>query len=557
MQDFVISHAKGRIGNGRLGAPIKLPGKTKDAEMQRRTLLTGAAALAAAPYPKARAASAANTIRFVPQADLSSIDPVWTTATVAFNHGMMVYDTLYGIDETLTAQPQMVAGHELSDDKLTWTFTLRDGLLFHDNEPVRAADCVASINRWGKRKGFGQKLLSVAHEIKPLDDKRFQMRLKAPFPLMTFALGGPDICMVMPQRVAETDPFQQITDATGSGPFRFLPGERVSGSFVAYAKFDKYTPRQEKPSYWAGSKAVHVDRVEWRVMPDPATAASALQQGEVDWIEFPLLDLLPMLRQADGVKVVNVFPLFLPAVIGLNHTQPPFDNEKLRQAILPAIDQTEFMTAVVGDQADLMDVPCGIFTPHTPMANNADLQTFTSKRDVALAKKLVKESGYKGENIVLMAATDQTTLIPMAQVTRSLFTELGLNVEYQSMDWGTLVGRRASDKPSSEGGWNAFCTSWGGLTLSNPGSHFPLRGNGRGGWFGWPVSPVLEELRDQWFQAPDVAAQKQICEKMQAVAFKEVPYVPIGSYRIPSALRSTISDIIHADNTCFWGARKA
>ena len=410
MQDFVVSHAKGSIGNRRFGAPIKLPGKTKDAEMQRRTLLTGAAALAAAPFSKARAASAANTVRFVPQADLSSIDPVWTTATVAFNHGLMVYDTLYGIDETLTAQPQMVAGHEISDDKLTWTFILRDGLLFHDDEPVRAADCVASINRWGKRKGFGQKLLSVAHEIKPLDDKRFQIRLKTPFPLMTFALGGPDICMVMPQRSAEVDPFQQITDATGSGPFRFLPGERVSGSFVAYAKFDKYVPRPEKPSYWSGSKAVHVDRVEWRVMPDPATAAGALQTGEVDWLERPLIDLMPMLRQADGVKIVPISPLPFPAVIALNHTQPPFDNEKLRQAILPAIDQTNFMTAVVGDQSDLMDVPCGIFTPGTPLANDTDMQAFTSKRNVALAKKLVAESGYKGETIVLMAPSDQAAL---------------------------------------------------------------------------------------------------------------------------------------------------
>ncbi len=556
MQDFVVSHARGSIGNERLGAPIKPPGKTKDAEMQRRTLLT-AAALAAAPFSKARAASAASTLRFVPQADLSSLDPVWTSATVAFNHGMMVYDTLYGIDETLTAQPQMVAGHELSDDKLTWTFTLRDGLLFHDNEPVRATDCVASINRWGKRKGFGQKLLSVTHEIKPLDDKRFQIRLKTPFPLMAFALGGPDICMVMPQRVAETDPFQQITDATGSGPFRFLPGERVSGSFVAYAKFDKYKPRPEKPSYWSGSKAVYVDRVEWHVMPDPATAASALQQGEVDWLESPLIDLLPMLRQADGVKTVAIGPLFLPAVIGLNHTQPPFDNEKLRQAILPAISQMEFMTAVVGDQTDLMHVPCGIFTPGTPMANDADMQVFTGKRDVELAKKLVKESGYKGETVVLMAPSDQAALIPMDQMTRSVFTEIGIKVDYQSMDWGTLVGRRASDKPSSEGGWNAFCTSWNGLTLSNPGSHFPLRGNGKGGWFGWPVSPVLEGLRDQWFQASDLAAQKAICEKMQAVAFKEIPYVPIGSYKLPSALRNTITDVIHADNTCFWGVRKA
>jgi peptide/nickel transport system substrate-binding protein len=468
-----------------------------------------------------------------------------------------VYDTLYGVDAQLKPQPQMVEGHQISDDKLTWIFTLRDGLLFHDNVPVRGADCVASIKRWGKRKGFGQKLLSVTDSITALDDKRFQIKLKTPFPLMTFALGGPDICPIMPQRIAETDAFTQITDATGSGPFRFLADERVAGSSYAYAKFDKYVPRSEPPSFWAGGKVVHVDRVEWKVIPDAATAASALQTGEVDWLEYPLLDLLPTFKRDRNIRIVNMYTLSQPAVIALNHTQPPFDNVKLRQALLPAIDQNDFMTAIVGDQTDLIHNPSGIFTPGTPMANGADMSVFTGIRDFALAKKLVAESGYKGETIVLMLPTDQIPIIPMVQVTRDLFTRLGLNVDMQSMDWGTLVGRRALDKPAADGGWNSFCTSWTGLQLSNPGSHLPLRGNGKGGWFGWPDSPALEGLRDQWFAAPDEAAQKSICERMQTIAFKEVPYVPIGAYSLPCALRSNITDAIQAGSICFWNVKKA
>jgi peptide/nickel transport system substrate-binding protein len=525
--------------------------------MQRRQLLAAGAALAGTRLiGSARAASPSNVIRFVPQADLSSIDPVWTTATVAFNHGMMVYDSLYAVDEKLTPQPQMVEGHEISDDKLTWTFTLRDGLLFHDNEKVRAIDCVASINRWGKRKGFGQMLLSLANEIVVVDDRRFRIRLKTPFPLMTFAFGGPDICLIMPQRSAEVDAFKQITDTTGSGPFKFLTGERVSGSFVAYAKNEKYVPRNEKPSYWSGGKVVNVDRVEWQVIPDPATQASALQQGEVDWLESPLFDLLPSLRKQAGVQLFGIDPLFSPSVIALNHTQAPFDNEKLRQAILPAINQADFMTAVVGDQTDLMNVPNGVFSPGTPMSNSAGMQTFAGPRDLALARKLVAASGYKGEKVVIMRPSDQAVLIPMAEMTASVFASIGLNVDLQSMDWGTLVGRRASDKPSSEGGWNSFCTSWGGLSLSNPGSHFPLRGNGKGGWFGWPDSPMMETLRSQWFAAPDEPAQKAICEQMQVLAFKEVPYIPIGSYRLPSAMRKNLTGFVQAGNTVFWGVRK-
>lgn len=525
--------------------------------MRRRQLFSAVGALAASGLPRAgRAASATNTLIFVPQADLSSIDPVWTTATVARNHGMMVYDTLYGIDEQLRPQPQMVAGHEISDDKLTWTFTLRDGLLFHDNDKVRAIDCVASIKRWAQRKGFGQKLISLTNEMTALDDKRFQIRLKSPFPLLPFAFGGPDLCMIMPQRSAEVDAFKQITDTTGSGPFRFLPDERVAGSHFAWAKFDKYVPRQEKPSYWAGGKAVHVDRVEWKVIPDPATATNALQTGEVDWIEFPLFDLLATFRRDKNIQLVPITTLPAPGMIAMNHTQPPFDNQKLRQAILPAIDQAEFMTALVGDQTDLMTVPTGLFTPGTPMANDRDMQKFTGKRDLALAKKLVAESGYKGEKIVLMLPTDQTVLVPLVQVARAVFDQIGLNVDMQSMDWGTLVGRRASDKPAAEGGWNSFCTSWDGITLSNPGSHLPLRGNGKSGWFGWPTSPKMEALRDQWFAAPDEAAQKQVCEQMQALAFEEVPYIPIGSYSLPAAIRANVTDIVRSGNTCFWGLRK-
>jgi peptide/nickel transport system substrate-binding protein len=526
--------------------------------MRRRHFLAGGAALAAGTglARPSLAATPAGTLRFVPQADLSSLDPVWTTATVAFNHGMMVYDTLYGIDASLTPQPQMVAGHEVSDDGLSWTFTLRDGLLFHDNEPVRAIDCVASINRWGRRKGFGQQLLALTQEIAALDDRRFRIRLKSPFPLMTFALGGPDICMIMPERQAKVDAFAQVTDAIGSGPFRYLPGERVSGSFSAWERFAKYQPRQEPPSFWAGGKVANVARVEWRVIPDPATAANALQQGEVDWLESPLFDLLSTLRRQPGVKLVSTSSLPTPGVIALNHTQPPFDNPRLLRAILPAIDQAEFMTAVVGDQTDLMTVPTGVFTPGTPMASDAGMEVLTGRRDLALARRLVAESGYKGEPVVFMSASDQAALVPIAQVGQSLFRQIGLNVDFQTMDWGTLVGRRASDKPAAEGGWNAFCTSWAGLSLSNPGSHFPLRGNGKGGWFGWPTSPRLEALRDAWFAAPDLAEQKRICAGMQRIALEEVPFVPVGSYSLPSALRGNLDGVVQASGTMFWGVRK-
>src|ERR1700733_6436452 len=257
----------------------------KGANMKRRNLLAGGAALAAiGPAGLARPAIAQNgsakLLRFVPQANLANPDPIWTTATVAINHGYMVFDTLYGIDDAVESQPQMCAGHEVSSDELTWTFTLREGLLFHDNEPVRAIDCTASLTRWAAKDPFGQQLVSLIEEMQPLDDRRFQIRLKQPFRQMLYALGARN-CFMMPQRMASTPPSEQIKEYIGSGPYHFLTSEWVSGASAAWAKFDKYVPRQEKPSYFSGGKVVNVDRVEWIVQPDPATSAAALQTGEV------------------------------------------------------------------------------------------------------------------------------------------------------------------------------------------------------------------------------------------------------------------------------------
>ncbi len=525
--------------------------------MRRRDVLKGAAALGAAGLARpAIAQGNAKVLRFVPQADLANPDPIWTTATVAINNGYMVWDTLYGIDNSLTSRPQMCAGSEVSSDELTWTFTLRDGLLFHDNEPVRAIDCTTSITRWWVKDPFGQYLASLTNEVKPLDDKRFQIRLKQPFRQMLYALGAEN-CFMMPERMAKTPASEQVKEYIGSGPFRFLRDEWVSGARAAWAKNDKYVPRQEPPQYFSGGKVVHFDRVEWIVQKDPATAAAALQTGEVDWVELPLIDLLPMLRKSQGVQVATFDPLGWLGVLAFNHLYPPFDNPKLLQALLPAVDQKEYVESMVGEQLDLGRYPAGYFIIGSPMANTAGLSVLSGPRDIAKAKQLVKESGYKGEKIVLMSPTDQYALQQEAQVTRSLFQQLGLNVDFQSMDWATLVSRRAKQDPPDQGGWNSFCTLWGGLAVSNPGSSYPLRGNGRKGWFGWPTDPKLEALRGDWFNAPDLAAQKKFCEQIQLHAFETVPFIPLGQIFQPTAFRSDLSGFVRCANVLFWGVQRA
>ena len=519
--------------------------------MRRRDLLKAIPVLAT----PALAQGNARTLRFVPQANLSSLDPVWTTATVAINHSYMVYDTLYGINTVGECTPQMAAGHEVSGDELTWTFTLRDGLVFHDREKVKAQDCVLSIRRWASRDPFGQQLMLTANEIEALDARRFQIRLKKPFRQMLYGLGARQ-CFMMPERMARTPASEQVKEAIGSGPFRFLADEWVSGARAAYARYDGYVPREEKPDYFSGGKVTHFDRVEWVVQPDPSTAAAALQKGETDWVELPLIDLCPMLKKSPDVLVKVHDPYGWLPILAVNHLYPPFDNLKLRRALLPAINQHAFVEAIIGDQSDLGRVPAGYFTENQPMATKAGMEVLSGPRDLALAKKLVAESGYKGESILLIAPSDQPAIMQLAQVTRELFQNVGLNVDYQVMDWGSVMTRRANQNPPAQGGWNAFNTLWGGLTVSNPGSSYPLRGVGKKGWFGWPTDEKIEALREAWFDAPNLPAQKAIAEQIQRRALETVPYIPLGQIFQPTAFRSDIKDIVKAAIPLFWGVRR-
>lgn len=502
----------------------------------------------------ARAQTRARTLRFVPMAAYATPDPIWTTAIVVQTHALMVWDTLYGVDIGLRPRPQMCAGHTVSDDRLTWTFTLRGGLFFHDGEPVRALDAVLSIARWAQRNSFGQLLAAATEEMGALDDRRFTIRLKAPFPQMLYALGSQG-CFIMPERLARVPGNEAIREFVGSGPFRFVQSEWVSGAHSVYERFDRYQPRQEAPDYLSGGKVAHFDRVEWSVQPDPGTAASALQSGEVDWVDQPLFDLVPTLSRRRGVTVQQLDPFGLIGIIALNHLHPPFDNPRLRRALLPAIDQREYVAAVLGDQARYASLPVGFFTVGSPMASGTGMEALTGPRDIALARRLVAESGYGGEPILIMDPADQPQMHAMAEVTAATFQRIGLRAELVAMDWGSVLTRRSVTRPPGEGGWNVFNTRQTGLGAADPASP-QLRGNGRRAWFGWPTAPRLDALREAWFAADDLDAQKRIAAEMQAVAFEEVPYVPLGQWSQPTAFRSNLTGFLQSPNPLFWNVRR-
>jgi peptide/nickel transport system substrate-binding protein len=524
--------------------------------MQRRTFLVSTAAALAAPAI-ARGA-AASVLKFVPQADLAVLDPIWTTTYQTRDHGFLVFDTLFGLDSSYRPQPQMAAGAATEDGGKTWRITLRPDLTFHDGTKVLARDCAASIKRWGARDGFGQALMAATGEISAPDDTTILFRMKAPFPLLPDALGKtpPSMCPIMPERLAATDPYKQVTEMVGSGPYRYKADERVPGSLVVYERNQHYVPRPDgKPDGTAGPKIAHIERIEWHIIPDPATVAGALQTGEIDWWLVPQADLLPLLRPQGGLKVVNIVPTGFVATLRFNQLNPPFDNPAIRRALLGAVQQSDYMIGMVGNDTSLWRTPCGYFTPNTPLASNAGMDVLISKRDLSKVKHELEAAGYKGEKVVVLTPTDIASAKALADITADMLRHIGMNVDAQTMDWATLVQRRAKMEPVEQGGWSIFHTSWSGLDQINPAGHIFLRGNGKAASPGWPSDPKIEALRDAWFQAPDLAAQQGLTRELQLEAFQDVPYIPLGQYFQPTAYQANLTGVLHG-SPVFWNIKR-
>jgi peptide/nickel transport system substrate-binding protein len=530
--------------------------------MKRRDFLktaTGTAAVLAAPHVVR--AQGAGVLKFVPQADLAVLDPVYVTAYVTRNHAFLVYDTLYGIDATYQPQPQMVEGHVIENDGKLWTLTLRDGLLFHDGQKVLARDAVASIKRWAARDvTFGSSLMAVTDELSAPSDKQIRFRLKKPFPMLPLALGHGSNTMlpIMPERFAATPGSQQVTEMVGSGPYRFLAGERVAGSLAVYRRFEGYVPRSSGvPSFIAGPKIATIERIEWHTIPDAATAAAALQAGEVHWWEQPTTDVLPLLRKNPAITTEVIDRAGNIGWLRVNNLYPPFDNPAIKHAVLGAINQADFMQAAAGTDPQMWRTGAGVFPPGTPLANTAGMEVFSDKPDYDRVKRELSAAGYRGEKVTFLAATDFPAINALCEVSADMLRKAGINLDYQAMDWGTVIVRRNKQDPPDQGGWNAHCTYTGGYDCLNPGSNPSLNAIGRAGFVGWPTNPKLAALRTAWFDAPDLAAEQKICADLQAEFMRDPPYLPLGQFFAATSYRKTISGIPRGAFSLFWGIKMA
>jgi len=512
-----------------------------------------AAAAFAAPVASA---SAQTTLKVTLHSDLKIVDPIWTTALISTHHGNMVYDTLFALDDKLEVKPQMVDKWEVSPDKLTWTFTLRDGLEWHNGKPVTAEDCVASIKRWGAKDSMGQKLLGVVTDLSAPDARTIKMVLKQPYGLVLESLGksSSNVPFMMPKEIAGTDPNTQITDATGSGPFIFKKDEWKAGEKAVYLKNPKYKPRSEPASGLAGGKVVKVDRVEIIEMPDPQQQVNALINGEIDLIEQPPHDLIPLLKKEKSVTLFDWNPLGHQFIIRFNTLTKPFDNPKIRLAALYSMRQEDYLKATVGEP-EYYKVCSAAFVCGTPNAFEAPGGILV-KPDFEKSKALLKEAGYDGTPVVLMQSTTLPVLTNVAPVTKSLLEQGGFKVDMQSMDWQTLVTRRTKKEPASQGGWNVFHTFSVAADILNPISDSYMVANGDKAWFGWPNDPEMEKLRDTYAKETDPAKAKALAGQVQARALETGQYGWIGQWYGPGAMRANVSGWLKAPVPVMWNVEK-
>ena len=497
------------------------------------------------------AASSETVLRVIPHADLKNLDPIWTTAYISRNHGYMIYDTLFAMDENFNPQPQMVDNWSQSDDGMEWTFVLRDGLLFHDGSPVTAEDVVASLERWGKRDGMGQQLFANVGNLEATDEKTVVLTLTSPFGLVIEALGkiSSNVPFIMPKEVAATDPFEQITDYTGSGPFVFQEDEWVPGSTVVYTKFDDYLPRSEPASAASGGKVAGVDKVIWQYFPDQTTAMNALMANEIDFFEQPSNDLVPILSTNPDVTVEVNDPLGNIGFARFNHLLPPFDDVAVRQAAIMAMKQEDYLASAFGNP-ELWTTCFSVYPCGTPFASEIAADNIMTG-SVEAAKAALEQTNYDGTPVVIMQPTDIPALSAFSLVTAEKLRNAGFTVDIQAMDWSTLTSRRAKRAPVSDGGWNMFHTWWIGADVIDP-MAIAFSGDPESGWFGWAEDAELETARKAFAIASTLEEKKEHANKVQERLWNIGASGQLGQFFVPVAYRNSVKGLIKSPVQFFW-----
>jgi len=435
---------------------------------------------------------------------------------------------------------------------MTYTFTLRPGLKFHDGMPVTSEDVIASLKRWQSRDQMGARLFTALQEMKAVDPGTFTIQLKSPFGLVleTLAKQSSPVPFIMPARIAAAPPSQAITDFTGSGPYKFVPADFQPAVKATYVKFAEYIPRAEPPSAFAGAKVALADRIELVSIPDAQTAVQALRAGEIDYIEDVPPDLMSQLENVKGITLKDFGANSDMLTLRMNWLQPPFNDVKARRAALAALNQVDYLDAQFGNPK-IYQLCGAVLSCVSPYATE-QYATQTRQPDLAKARALLKESSYDGGKVVILHPTDITVLSAMASITAQALRSIGMNAEIQSMDYTTMQSRRTKKDSIAQGGWNIVHSQWSTLDLLTPIINPNLDGRGEVGYIGWSRSEEMERLRDSFAAESDMARKKQIATQVQKLNYDEVFYIPLGGFSKIKAYNAKMAGMVDAPLPLFW-----
>jgi peptide/nickel transport system substrate-binding protein len=493
-----------------------------------------AASLLAAGIASSPASASDKTLRAVVNADLKIVDPTWSTAYVTIRHGYLVYDTLFALNAKYEPKPQMVDTFTVSPDSLTYEF-----------------------KRWAVRNAMGQQITRALDAYEIVDPLTFRIKLKQPFGLVLEALGGAEQpAFMMPKRIAEIPSDKQITDPIGSGPFVFKKDEWKPGNKTVYVRNADYIPRKEPADYLAGGKVAKLDRVEWLYINDSNTTLSALQAGEIDYFEAPPLEFVDILQRSKDIKVLKIDKLGVTMLLRPNSMNPPFDNYKARQALLYLVNQDQTMQAVAGHPDMYMKFCPTYFMCNSANETDAGAEALKGGQNIAKARELLKEAGYKGEKIVALFPTDRPQYAAAFTVMIEALRKAGVNLDVQSLDWATITARRTKQDPVDKGGWSLLVTSAGGPDVAAPLSNIWFVSTCKQANVGWACDDELTKMIESWSREPDGKKRRAMIDGIQKRGFESVPYVPLGQYFQPIAFRSNITGVLESGVPVYWNIEK-
>ncbi len=479
------------------------------------------------------------TLKVISQASISTIDPISSSAWVAWAVGTQIYDVPFASDGNFQPQLQMLEDWSISDDGLVWTFNIRDGLQWHNGEPVKAEDFKATLERAFDSYYTGWKELGARATVGVVDDSTWTLSFEEPFGLVLDSMNfNTEGLPIQKASVIADTPAERgggvLQEHVGSGPYQFVDWD--VGNRIILERFEDYLPRTEAPSGHAGAKYAYVDAIEFYEIPDVQTRLSLLETAEMDFMDTAPLDFFEIMRDNPEIEVYTD-PIGRWPVMIINHRRIPFEDVKARKALQAAIDHEAIMAAY--GPPGLRGLCSAVFLCGLRWDTKVGEENY-NQNDVEKAKKLLEESTYDGRPIVAMTPVDQPTIHPILTVGEQNLKAAGFNIDLQVVDWATLKSRRV--KPDD---WDIF-TTWGAAAAASP-----LTNRLGVGDLGGFESDRVTELREAFFKATSEDEQRDLVEQLQMTYYEEVPYVVIGYF---SGIHAAGNWVRGFDSRALWPA---